>query len=337
MKHIHTDRDRHGNERVYYQKGRGAPKIRLRHPKGSPEFMEEYRAAANLPAKLKAPKFEAGTFGALIDAYYDSPEFRVSLKASTQQVRKRILDKLKAKHGHKLVMDMERRHVLDLRNEAGLAPHAANNRLKVLKALFRWAVDAGRAPTNPTREVSKIKVRSDGHEPWSMDEIARFLETHPPGSKARLAFMLLLCTGARKSDVVTFGRHIVEAGALKYRVNKTGRWIITPLAKQLSEEIGHLPKDQVMFLLTEYGKPFTVNGFGNWFRDRCDEAGVSKSAHGLRKAGAAIIAERGATENEIMAFGGWASPSEAAHYTRSANQGRLAASAVRKLERKRDK
>jgi hypothetical protein len=24
------------------------------------------------------------------------------------------------------------------------------------------------------------------------------------------------------------------------------------------------------FLETEYGKPFTAAGFGNWFRDRCD-------------------------------------------------------------------
>ena len=28
------------------------------------------------------------------------------------------------------------------------------------------------------------------------------------------------------------------------------------------------------FLETEFGKPFTAKGFGNWFRDRCDEAGL---------------------------------------------------------------
>jgi hypothetical protein len=36
------------------------------------------------------------------------------------------------------------------------------------------------------------------------------------------------------------------------------------------------------YLTTEYGKP----GFGNWVRDRCDEAGLHHcSAHGLREAG----------------------------------------------------
>jgi hypothetical protein len=32
--------------------------------------------------------------------------------------------------------------------------------------------------------------------------------------------------------------------------------------------------------MTEYGKPFTAQGFGLWFRARCDEAGLPQcSAH----------------------------------------------------------
>ena len=53
------------------------------------------------------------------------------------------------------------------------------------------------------------------------------------------------------------------------------------------------------FLMTEWGKPFTSNGFGNWFRDQCNDAGLSQcSAHGLRKARATILAERGATDRD---------------------------------------
>jgi integrase len=60
------------------------------------------------------------------------------------------------------------------------------------------------------------------------------------------------------------------------------------------------------FLVTEYGKPFAAAGFGNWFRDRCDEADLLKgiSAHGLRVAGAIRLAEAGPTDHEIMAWGG---------------------------------
>lgn len=34
----------------------------------------------------------------------------------------------------------------------------------------------------------------------------------------------------------------------------------------------------------EYGKPFSKGGFSNWFRERCDEAGLKHcTAHGLRR------------------------------------------------------
>ena|SRR5215468_2570572 len=67
-----------------------------------------------------------------------------------------------------------------------------------------------------------------------------------------------------------------------------------------------------IFLVTEYGEPFTAAGFGAWFRTRCDEAGLLDcSAHGLRKAGAVRAAENGTTPHELMAIFGWLSLKEA--------------------------
>lgn len=66
------------------------------------------------------------------------------------------------------------------------------------------------------------------------------------------------------------------------------------------------------FLVNGRGVGFTANGFGNCFRERCDEAGLSKcTAHGLRKAGATIAAERGATASQLMAIFDWSSISQA--------------------------
>ncbi len=79
------------------------------------------------------------------------------------------------------------------------------------------------------------------------------------------------------------------------------------------------------FLETEYGRPFAVAGFGNWFRDRCNEAGLPQcSAHGLRKAAATVAAENGATAHELMAIFGWLSLKEAERYTRAAERRKLA-------------
>ena len=85
-------------------------------------------------------------------------------------------------------------------------------------------------------------------------------------------------------------------------------------------------------LVTEFGKPFTANGFVNWFRKRCDEAGLPRcSAHGLRKAGPSIAAANGATERQLMAIFGWTTRKEADRYTRAARQKVLAASGMKLL------
>lgn len=86
------------------------------------------------------------------------------------------------------------------------------------------------------------------------------------------------------------------------------------------------------FLVNAFGRGFTEAGFGNWFRKQCDAAKLhGLSAHGCRKAGAVLAAERGATENQLMAMFGWRSGKQAAHYTRSADQKRLAAGAMHML------
>jgi hypothetical protein len=71
---------------------------------------------------------------------------------------------------------------------------------------------------------------------------------------------------------------------------------LLPILRQIIMDSADILGDMT-FLVTEYGKPFTEAGFGNWFRDRCDEAGLPQcTAHGLKKAGAAIAAENGATD-----------------------------------------
>ena len=105
-----------------------------------------------------------------------------------------------------------------------------------------------------------------------------------------------------------------------------------PILPELRAVIDATPSGHLTYITTTFGKPYTPAGFGNWFRRRCDEAGLHHcSAHGLRKAGATIAAENGATEHQLMAIFGWDSPKQAAVYTRRANRKRLAADAMHKL------
>jgi integrase len=52
------------------------------------------------------------------------------------------------------------------------------------------------------------------------------------------------------------------------------------------------------------------------------------SSHGLRKAGATIAAENGATAHQLMAIFGWNTVKQAELYTRNANRKRLAGEAM---------
>ena len=105
-----------------------------------------------------------------------------------------------------------------------------------------------------------------------------------------------------------------------------------PILPELRRVLDATRSGHLTYITTAFGKPYTAAGFGNWFRRRCDEANLHHcSAHGLRKAGATIAADNGATEHQLMAMFGWDSPKQAAIYTRKANRKRLAAEAMHKL------
>lgn len=94
-----------------------------------------------------------------------------------------------------------------------------------------------------------------------------------------------------------------------------------PLLPILAEAIELGASGKATFLVTSFNKAFSSNGFGNWFRDRCNEAGLPHcSAHGLRKAGATLAAENGATVKQLMAMFGWRSAQMAELYTKSPSE-----------------
>ena len=110
---------------------------------------------------------------------------------------------------------------------------------------------------------------------------------------------------------------------------KTSTPFDVPVMPTLQEAIDEMPATDH---LTSFGKPFTAAGSGNWFRERCNEAGLPLrcTAHGLRKAAATRLADRGATTTQLMAWFGWKTASEAERCTRSAGR-KLAAAKAGKL------
>lgn len=209
------------------------------------------------------------------------------------------------------------------------AREGANNMIKASRATFKWAVhpEVALASHNPARDVGYISTASEGFHTWSVDEATRFIERPPLG--IRLPLRWLPFVGGRRSDAVVFGRQHLQGAGLRYTRHKVRNakpmTLEGPVLPALRAAFDACPRQNLTFLVTERGKPFTSNGFGDWFKDRCRGAGLPhSSAHGLRKAGATLAAENGATERRLVAMSGWRTSKMGERDTRKAAQKRLA-------------
>jgi integrase len=348
FQYLSDEIDRHGRPRVYVR--RGGKRVRIRAPLGSPEFAAEYAAALQrlpgkrVPTSARSPQpFAQGTFGWLAAKYFASPEF-LGLPLTSQSARRRVIESCLRESfsdtdlepmGNCPLVHLTAQKIRRLRDLKRNLPGAANTRKKWLSAMFTWATEQTRPllATNPAREVKRITYATDGWHTWTSEEVRQYEARHPIGSKARLALALLLFTGVRRSDVVRLGPANVQNGWLRFIPKKTShkRKAISekPWLRVLADIVEKTPVGSETFLQTEYGKPFTAAGFGGWFRDRCDEAGLSIcSAHGLRKSGATLAAENGATVHQLMAIFDWSNPAQAKPYTDAADRKRMAGDAM---------
>ena len=232
--------------------------------------------------------------------------------AETRRTRRNILENFRKAYGDpsfipqeangSRVMLLTREHMQKIVNEKSSTPFAQRNFLNTFRAMFEWAVGEGRLPDNPALGGQAPKVKTAGYKTWSEAEIERFEAKHPIGTKARLAFGLLLFTGQRRGDVVKMGPQHDHDGVLSIVQEKTGTPVVIPLHPKLREIIDATPSGHLSFLVTHFGKPYTAPGFGNWFRELANEAGCPDvSAHGLRKATATRLADMDAASTKSQA------------------------------------
>lgn len=360
LPYLVADTDRHGNIR-YYVRRKGQPKIRIRAEPSSETFRELYAAAigGKIVPKPKIGVAVDGSFRWLCQEYFKSAAYR-QLGERTQYVRRSLLERvcqsktpLGKERANAPVALMQERHVREIRDELADKPGAANNVLKALRGLFLWAKEAGLTTSNPARDVKRFGSGVGWHT-WTDEEISRFEKAHPIGSKARLAFALFRYVGVRISDVVKLGPGMEmiatdeegnEYEALRFRVTKgsqrkpqpgkpaaEAKWLVVPLLPELREILDASEIGGTTYLVTEFDTPYTIKGLGNWFRRRCDDAGLEHcSAHGIRKYGATRAAEMGASEYQLMGIFGWDDPKQAATYTRKARQRKLARASMHLL------
>lgn len=327
LPYVHRFRDRHGKVRHYFRRP-GHKQVPLPGLPGSAEFMDAYQAAlagAREPVEVGASRTVPGTVNACIVAFYKSLAFTKN-KPITRQTDRNILEAFRARHGDKRIALMERRHVLQAIAEKADKPAAQRNLLRVLRVLLNFAVEERMRRDNPALGIKLKAQPTTGFHSWTEDELRQYEARHPIGTKARLALAILFYTTQRRSDVVRLGPPNIRGERLQFVQSKTGTPMNIPIAEPLAEVLAATTMVGVTtFLVTDYGKPFTPAGFGGWFRDRCDEAGLPHcTAHGLRKAFLRRMAEAGCGEDYIASISGHRNMDEIRTYVRAANKARMA-------------
>jgi integrase len=328
-------RDRHGKLRVYFRRGKGI-RIPLPDHIGSDEFMAAYQAALAGQIAARRQRHEPekpGTIAALIRSYLRSAAY-VGLRDTTKAGYSSRIEALRTEHGHCTISGLTRERIITgiLQPYAG-KPGAALSILKMLRVLIRHAIlDVGWLKHDPSLGIKRPKIREI--RSWTEAEIAAFESRWAIDTKQRLAFALILYSGQRRSDVHRMTWADVKKNGIDVVQQKTGRKLLIPIHPELRAILASAKREHVTIINTEYGKPFTVDGFSQWLRDAIAAAGLPLDCqpHGLRKAAGRRLAEAGCTAHEIMAVLGHKTLAEAERYTRDADQARLAMEAIIKLE-----
>ncbi len=346
-------KDRHGVLRLEFRK-KGAKGWPLRQPLRSKEFWEDYNAAieGEIPpgvlitqAKTTQPAekrvISEYSLSWLFLQYKKCAHYK-GLADSTKIKRDRIYNRLINNYGHMSFQKLEIQHLMKMRDNMSETPGEANELIKALRAVYNYVVDYKAVPgvvRNLAKDVTYLAPKNpDGYHTWTEEEQALFEAAYSVGTKPRLAYDLYLNSGQRKGDVVRLGPCHIKNNRLVFTQEKNRQrkpvHMNMPITPELIESLNATPLGNASFVETQYGKPYSKNGFGNWFKRKIREAGLPErcSAHGLRKACCVRLAEAGCTDHEIMGITGHKSLKEVQRYTKMVRQKEMADRAAMKLE-----
>ncbi|ARO14397.1 putative tyrosine recombinase [Ketogulonicigenium robustum] len=296
-------------------------------PENHPTFLKAYAEAGNAKPKGRQPE---GTIAALIVAYLGSPEYK-RMATSTQATWRRTLDRISEQRGQALVKHLRIDHLRkDIR---AFTPGAQQNRIKAWRSILKFAVEEGQIASDPSFGLKAQIGEVRPHRQWTQSEIETFRSQWPMTTAERRAFEVIYWTGARCVDAVRLGWQMVgQDGWLRFVQAKTDGPATCPVrhlptwAEAMSTDHAQflvaLPQTGMIWIAKGNGAARSVKALSQWVSKSAKSAGLPDdcTAHGLRKARAAALAEAGATSSQIGAWTGHASLSEISHYTKQADQ-----------------
>lgn len=319
--HVTKQKTRHKKWVFYFRIGKGK-RIRLPSPT-DPLFKEAYTAALTGQQPIAAPKVIEGTLGWLWDRYTSESAKWAGYSPATRKQQGLLMAKVLDKNSRCALSTFTQDVIQEGVDKLHETPAQAGNFLKVMRGLFGWARKMRLVQADPTIDIDLPTYRTDGHPPWTIEDVLAFRQCHSAGTPQRLALELMLLAGLRRQDVAMVGRQHITGRVLTLDTAKTGSRVSVELPDELLDLIDATPRQGLHLIEGTNGRPFVVGSFGNWFGKKCREAGIEKSSHGLRKLSATLAAEGGAGSHQLMAQYGWTKISTAEIYTKGIDRKRL--------------
>ena len=158
--------------------------------------------------------------------------------------------------GHRKIADLRRQHVERMMTKRVETPGAANDLLKKMRLILRFAMGNGWLDKDPTIGIEKF----DGgeHHTWTEQEIEMYEARWPVGTRERTAFALLVHTGQRLSDVRKMVWSDINDGKVSVVQQKTGAKLVISMHSGLKAALVDARKEHVAILTTEFGQPFSI-------------------------------------------------------------------------------
>lgn len=263
------------------------------------------------------------TMGELVDRYVKSGKFKIT-KASTQNHYRYVIKCLSVEIDEINFFNYpverfgiaEAQKVIDIIvAKRGVA--VAVSALRVCHMVMRHAAQLGLHQSDPFMAVPFPKQKARKIV-WDVNHITDFVKTADKLGMQKIATFVLFCfeTLQRPCDVRT-----AKMGDINWKANpatfhvvqdKTGNELLIPLPEDLVVRLRTLPRDSknpFVFPSTRKGYPYSLYSMYEDFYLVRDRANLPKNLQirDLRRTGTVAYMDAGATDQEVMAIGGWRS------------------------------
>lgn len=274
----------------------------------------------------------AKDFDWLIRIFEKSPEF-AKLAASSKEVYLRHLgyaaQNFRSQTGRSWPVEIiTAGHIVALRDKYAPTPGTANSIVRSLGALFAWATKPGRhyIKENIARGIERLDTGE--YEPWPEALVEEALDD----PVIRLPVALLYFLGQRIGDTARLGRGHLSNGVVSLTQQKTCKSLRITVHERLARIIElDAPRDALLFILNEHGKPITETGLRWRIQEWAKARGHHVVPHGLRKNAVNALLEAGCSTAEVSAITGQ-SLQTIEHYAKLRDSEHLGRSAILKFE-----